>query len=136
MTDSPEFLGAARVHDLAARLGLRPTKQWGQNFVVDANTVRRIVRLAGVSLGPVRRTLHALEPASATFPPTAKDMVWEASQRRSGTRLARLGRLASQVCGARLAPQGFGEADPVADNATPQGQALNRRVTIILPTAR
>ncbi len=35
-----------------------------------------------------------------------------------------------------LAPQGFGEADPVADNATPQGQALNRRVTIILPTAR
>jgi outer membrane protein OmpA-like peptidoglycan-associated protein len=35
-----------------------------------------------------------------------------------------------------LAPQGFGEADPVADNATPQGQALNRRVTIILPTTR
>ena len=48
MTDSPELLGAARVRDLAARLGLRPTKQWGQNFVVDANTVRRIVRLAGV----------------------------------------------------------------------------------------
>ena len=68
MTDSPELLGAARVHDLAARLGLRPTKQWGQNFVVDANTVRRIVRLAGVSLGPVRRTLHALEPASAGRP--------------------------------------------------------------------
>ncbi|HEU5000408.1 MAG TPA: 16S rRNA (adenine(1518)-N(6)/adenine(1519)-N(6))-dimethyltransferase RsmA [Lapillicoccus sp.] len=48
MTDSPELLGAARVRELAARLGLRPTKQWGQNFVVDANTVRRIVRLAGV----------------------------------------------------------------------------------------
>jgi len=46
----PELLGAARVRELAARLGLRPTKQWGQNFVVDANTVRRIVRLAG--LGP------------------------------------------------------------------------------------
>ena len=40
MTDSPELLGAAKVRDLAARLGLRPTKQWGQNFVVDANTVR------------------------------------------------------------------------------------------------
>ena len=48
MNGSPELLGAARVRDLAARLGLRPTKQWGQNFVVDANTVRRIVRLAGV----------------------------------------------------------------------------------------
>ena len=68
MNGSPELLGAARVRELAARLGLRPTKQWGQNFVVDANTVRRIVRLAGVSLGPVRRTLHALEPAPAGRP--------------------------------------------------------------------
>ncbi len=48
MNGSPELLGAAQVRDLAGRLGLRPTKQWGQNFVVDANTVRRIVRLAGV----------------------------------------------------------------------------------------
>lgn len=44
----PGLLGAARVRDLAAGLGVRPTKQWGQNFVVDANTVRRIVRLAQV----------------------------------------------------------------------------------------
>jgi 16S rRNA (adenine1518-N6/adenine1519-N6)-dimethyltransferase len=44
----PGLLGAARIRELAARLDLRPTKQWGQNFVVDANTVRRIVRLAGV----------------------------------------------------------------------------------------
>jgi 16S rRNA (adenine1518-N6/adenine1519-N6)-dimethyltransferase len=28
---------------LASRLGIRPTKQRGQNFVIDANTVRRIV---------------------------------------------------------------------------------------------
>ena len=33
MTD-PELLGAAGVRELAARLGLRPTKQRGQNFVV------------------------------------------------------------------------------------------------------
>jgi 16S rRNA (adenine1518-N6/adenine1519-N6)-dimethyltransferase len=33
---------------LAAGLDLRPTKQRGQNFVIDANTVRRIVRAAGV----------------------------------------------------------------------------------------
>ena len=43
------------VNDLAARLGLRPTKQWGQNFVVDANTVRRIVRLSRCRAGRRRR---------------------------------------------------------------------------------
>ena len=53
MTDRPEatLLGAAEVRDLAARHGIRPTKAWGQNFVVDGNTVRRIVRLAGVGAG-------------------------------------------------------------------------------------
>jgi 16S rRNA (adenine1518-N6/adenine1519-N6)-dimethyltransferase len=44
----PRFLGPAEVRSLAAALGLRPTKQRGQNFVIDANTVRRIVRDAGV----------------------------------------------------------------------------------------
>ncbi len=33
---------------LAERFGVRPTKQLGQNFVHDANTVRRIVSAAGV----------------------------------------------------------------------------------------
>jgi 16S rRNA (adenine1518-N6/adenine1519-N6)-dimethyltransferase len=42
------LLGAADVRELAAQLGLRPTKQRGQNFVIDANTVRRIVRAAGL----------------------------------------------------------------------------------------
>jgi 16S rRNA (adenine1518-N6/adenine1519-N6)-dimethyltransferase len=43
------LLGPAEVRDLATRLGLRPTKALGQNFVIDANTVRRIVRAATVS---------------------------------------------------------------------------------------
>ncbi|HEX6054319.1 MAG TPA: 16S rRNA (adenine(1518)-N(6)/adenine(1519)-N(6))-dimethyltransferase RsmA [Intrasporangium sp.] len=42
------LLGPAQIRDLAQRLDLRPTKQWGQNFVVDANTVRKIVRVARV----------------------------------------------------------------------------------------
>jgi 16S rRNA (adenine1518-N6/adenine1519-N6)-dimethyltransferase len=46
----PTLLGPADVRSLAAALDLRPTKQRGQNFVIDANTVRRIVREAG--LGP------------------------------------------------------------------------------------
>ena len=37
------LLDPTAVRDLAGRLALRPTKQRGQNFVVDANTVRRIV---------------------------------------------------------------------------------------------
>ena len=45
----PRLLGPADVRSMAAALDLRPTKQRGQNFVIDANTVRRIVREAGVS---------------------------------------------------------------------------------------
>lgn len=49
----PRLLGAAEVRRLAAELDLRPTKQRGQNFVIDANTVRRIVRESGVGGGDV-----------------------------------------------------------------------------------
>jgi 16S rRNA (adenine1518-N6/adenine1519-N6)-dimethyltransferase len=43
------LLGAADVRRLATALALRPTKRLGQNFVIDANTVRRIVRAADVT---------------------------------------------------------------------------------------
>jgi len=45
---APRLLGPAEVRALAAELDLRPTKQRGQNFVIDPNTVRRIVRESGV----------------------------------------------------------------------------------------
>ena len=45
----PRLLGPAEVRSLAAELDLRPTKQRGQNFVIDANTVRRIVRDSGIT---------------------------------------------------------------------------------------
>jgi 16S rRNA (adenine1518-N6/adenine1519-N6)-dimethyltransferase len=41
-------LGPAQIRALAAELGITPTKRLGQNFVIDPNTVRRIVALAGV----------------------------------------------------------------------------------------
>jgi 16S rRNA (adenine1518-N6/adenine1519-N6)-dimethyltransferase len=44
-----QLLGPAEVRDLAALLDLQPTKKLGQNFVIDANTVRRIVKIAGVT---------------------------------------------------------------------------------------
>ncbi|BCB80046.1 16S rRNA (adenine(1518)-N(6)/adenine(1519)-N(6)) -dimethyltransferase RsmA [Phytohabitans flavus] len=76
MTD---LLGPAEIRELAARLGIAPTKRLGQNFVHDPNTVRRIVSAAaldpddvvvevGPGLGsltlgllPVSRHVHAVE---------------------------------------------------------------------------
>jgi 16S rRNA (adenine1518-N6/adenine1519-N6)-dimethyltransferase len=49
----PALLGPAEIRALAAHLGLRPTKTLGQNFVIDANTVRRIVRVSGVGADDV-----------------------------------------------------------------------------------
>jgi 16S rRNA (adenine1518-N6/adenine1519-N6)-dimethyltransferase len=40
------LLGPAEVRALAERLGVRPTKTLGQNFLHDPNTIRRIVRTA------------------------------------------------------------------------------------------
>jgi 16S rRNA (adenine1518-N6/adenine1519-N6)-dimethyltransferase len=45
-----ELLTPGAVRELAARLGLRPSKRLGQNFVTDQGTVRRIAALA--RLGP------------------------------------------------------------------------------------
>ena len=42
------LLGASEVRELANKLDLKPTKKLGQNFVVDANTCRKIVKLAEV----------------------------------------------------------------------------------------
>ena len=47
------LLGAADVRRIATELDIRPTKKWGQNFVIDPNTVERIVRVANVSRGDV-----------------------------------------------------------------------------------
>lgn len=50
---SVELLGPAQIRALAAELGVRPTKKWGQNFVIDHGTVRRIVRQAEVGADDV-----------------------------------------------------------------------------------
>jgi 16S rRNA (adenine1518-N6/adenine1519-N6)-dimethyltransferase len=43
------MLGAAEIRELAEKLGIRPTKKLGQNFVIDPNTIHRIVGQADLS---------------------------------------------------------------------------------------
>jgi 16S rRNA (adenine1518-N6/adenine1519-N6)-dimethyltransferase len=50
------LLGPAEIREIAARLGIRPSKRLGQNFVTDPGTVRRIVALA--ALGPADTVLE------------------------------------------------------------------------------
>ncbi|HEY1440128.1 MAG TPA: 16S rRNA (adenine(1518)-N(6)/adenine(1519)-N(6))-dimethyltransferase, partial [Mycobacterium sp.] len=50
------LLGRTDIRRLAKELELRPRKALGQNFVHDANTVRRVVATSGVS-----RSDHVLE---------------------------------------------------------------------------
>ena len=50
-TPAPTLLGPAEIRDLAEMLGVNPTKKLGQNFVIDGNTVRRIVKVAAVQPG-------------------------------------------------------------------------------------
>ena len=50
------LLGAADIRRIAAEAGVSPTKKFGQNFVIDPGTVRRIVREADVDAGT-----HVLE---------------------------------------------------------------------------
>lgn len=43
------MLSATQIRDLARRYDVHPSKALGQNFVVDPNTIRRIVRLAEIA---------------------------------------------------------------------------------------
>ena len=51
-----ELLGAGEIRKLAAELDLRPTKKLGQNFVIDPNTIRKIV--AAANLGPLDKVVE------------------------------------------------------------------------------
>ena len=47
------LLGAAQIRELAEAIGLKPAKALGQNFVIDSNVCKKIVRIAGVTSSDV-----------------------------------------------------------------------------------
>ena len=51
-----DLLGARRLRELLDEHGVRPSKSLGQNFVVDPNTIRKVVAVSGV--GPDDRVLE------------------------------------------------------------------------------
>ncbi|MCW2677989.1 MAG: rsmA [Modestobacter sp.] len=57
LSSTPEqadgLLGPAAIRELAQQLDLRPTKALGQNFLHDANTIRKIVRTADLTADDV-----------------------------------------------------------------------------------
>lgn len=90
------LLDPASIRRLAAELDLRPTKQRGQNFVHDPNTVRRIVALSGVTaddqvleIGPGlgSLTLGLLETGAAVTAIEIEDRLAERLERTTRERM-------------------------------------------------
>ncbi len=59
------LLGPQEIRELASHLDLSPTKKLGQNFLLDANTVRKIVAAADVRAG---ERVVEIGPDSAASP--------------------------------------------------------------------
>ncbi|MGV0325642.1 16S rRNA (adenine(1518)-N(6)/adenine(1519)-N(6))-dimethyltransferase RsmA [Corynebacterium confusum] len=53
---SDTLLGPQEIRQLAQQLEVTPTKKWGQNFLLDPNTIRRIV--AAAEVGPADRVIE------------------------------------------------------------------------------
>ncbi|MDI1460005.1 16S rRNA (adenine(1518)-N(6)/adenine(1519)-N(6))-dimethyltransferase RsmA [Catellatospora sp. KI3] len=96
--EQARLLGPAEIRELAARLGVAPTKKFGQNFLHDPNTIRRIVAAADldpadvvVEVGPGLGSLTlGLLPAAAHVhaveidPPLAAALAVTAAERAPG----------------------------------------------------
>lgn len=71
-----QLLGPQEIRELADLLGIRPTKTLGQNFVIDPNTIRRIISLAEID--PTETVLEVgpgLGSLTLGIMDAAKDMV-------------------------------------------------------------
>lgn len=117
------LLGPAEIRILADKLDLRPTKKLGQNFVIDAGTVRRIVRVAELSpedvvieVGPGLGSLTLALLSSARHvvaveidPVLAAQLPATVAERGLGDRLTVVGADAMKI-----SPGDLGDREPTA----------------------
>ena len=82
-------LGATEIREIAKQLDLHPAKSLGQNFVIDGNTCRKIVRLANINntdivleIGP------GLGSLTIALLPEARDVIAVEIDRRLASQLA------------------------------------------------
>jgi 16S rRNA (adenine1518-N6/adenine1519-N6)-dimethyltransferase len=119
------LLGPTEIRELAARLGVEPSKRLGQNFVVDAGTVSRITALA--DLGPDDVVLE-VGPGfgSLTLPLLA------ASRRVIAIELDRALAAELPVTVAARVPQLAGRLDVVTADAARVGQLPGEPPTVLV----
>ena len=86
---SSPTLGAAEIREIAKQLDLHPAKSLGQNFVIDGNTCRKIVRLANINntdivleIGP------GLGSLTIALLPEAREVIAVEIDRRLASQLA------------------------------------------------
>ena len=138
------LLSAADIRRIAAELDLRPTKSWGQNFVIDPNTIRRIVATAelapdehvlevGPGLGSL--TLGLMDAAAAVTaveidPTTAARLPETAAAMREGAsdRLAVL-----HADAMKLTPQDVDAVRPAAAQGAPTALVANLPYNVAVP---
>ncbi len=99
MTAAVRLLGAGDIRALADRLGVRPTKKLGQNFVIEQGTVRKIAALAAPRPGDVilevgpglgSLTLALLDAVAGAAGPAFTDGICGTAE-RDGAPVPRLG---------------------------------------------
>jgi 16S rRNA (adenine1518-N6/adenine1519-N6)-dimethyltransferase len=82
-------LGATEIREIAKQLDLHPAKSLGQNFVIDGNTCRKIVRLANINNTDVVLEIGpGLGSLTIALLPEARDVIAVEIDRRLASQLA------------------------------------------------
>ncbi len=86
---SSPTLGASEIREIAKQLDLHPAKSLGQNFVIDGNTCRKIVRLANINNADVVLEIGpGLGSLTIALLPEAREVIAVEIDRRLASQLA------------------------------------------------
>ena len=120
-----------RGNELWVEIELNSSLLFGSGDAMPSNAAFEIIDKVAAVLKPFENPIHVegftddLPIRTAQYPTN-----WELSSARSAS-IVRM--LAMQgVNPGRMASVGYGEFQPVANNATPEGRALNRRVVLVV----